>query len=147
MKFHGEKSPPPGGSEFIIRKYHREILSLNTSLPAKRRSLKDILETRDYFVTLKNGTRHRFDPVEIEKLSDRVPWYLYPRTMLPIIIEYVDQGGKKVFRVAGDRWDRRIVEVLLRGEFSVEGVSVLEYGEVSRLLSLYKSLLTIIISM
>jgi uncharacterized protein (UPF0216 family) len=147
VKFQSDKGLPPGGSNFIIKKYQRDIVTFNTSLPAKRRSLKEILETRDYFIRLKNGTRHRLDPIEIDDLSNKIPWYLYPKTMLPIIIEYVDQGGKKVFKVSGDKWDRRIVEVLLKGEFSVDGVNVLEYSEVSRLLSLYKSLLTIIISM
>ncbi|MCE4614135.1 MAG: DUF61 family protein [Desulfurococcales archaeon] len=147
MKFKEEGSLPPGGSNFIIRKYQRDIVSLFNTTPRKRKSLKHILEEQDYTIELKDGTIHKLDKNEVIYAAENIPWYLHPRTLIPIVIEYAAVGDKRVFRVMGDKWDRRIVEVLLKGEFGVEGERILEYNEVAKLISLYKSLFTIILSL
>jgi uncharacterized protein (UPF0216 family) len=147
VKFRKDKSLPPGGSNFIIRKYQKDVISLFNTTPKERKSLKHIIEEHDYIVHLKDGSIHRLDRDEITQAAERIPWYLHPRALIPIIIEYTTIGDKRVFRVTGDKWDRRIVEVLLRGEFGVDGKSILEYREVAKLISLYKSLFTIILSL
>jgi len=147
VKFKDEESLPPGGSNFIIRKYQKDIVSLFNSTPRDRKSLKHILEKQDYTIELKDGTIHKLDKNEVSLAAQKIPWYLHPRTRVPIVIEYVSVGDRRIFRVLGDKWDRRIVEVLLKGEFGLDGKRVLEYIEVARLISLYKSLFTIILSL
>ncbi len=147
MKFKDEKSLPPGGSNFIIRKYQKDIVSLFNSTPRYRKSLKHILEKQDYTIELKDGTIHKLDKNEVSLAAQKIPWYLHLRTRIPIVIEYLSVGDRRIFRVSGDKWDRRIVEVLLKGEFGLDGKRVLEYNEVARLISLYKSLFTIILSL
>ena len=147
MKFRDGESLPPGGSNFVVRKYQRDIVSLFNAIPRERKSLKHVIDAQDYAVELRDGTIHRLDKNEVMLAAQKIPWYLHPRTRIPIIIEYSSMGDKRVFRVTGDKWDRRIVEVLLEGEFGLDGKRVLEYNEVARLISLYKSLFAIILSL
>ncbi len=144
--FKEKESPPHRGADLVYRKYREDLKFLSRNLPARRVTLKELLENSISGIELRDGGIHRLDPAELERMADTVPWYLHPVTRIPLIIEYTTVDEKRVFRVRGDRWDRRIVEVLLTGKFGVDGVEFLEYNDVARLVALYKSLILIILS-
>lgn len=96
------------------------------------------------FVKLQTGDVHEFDSSEVGEVLSRVPVYLWDLVKLPIILKYrrFDDGTCEV-RVEGDVWQKRLVEILLKGSMSSTGIEKLDSESFRALLSRYKTLIFI----
>ena len=130
----------------IEKRYREELRRLSSYWPAEEVTLEDLARGRQW-VTLQSGERHFFSGEEVEKLLSRVPFYFHRHMRVPVRLRYVrDRSGGR-YVVLGDAWQRRLVEILLRGEYSFEGLSVLSVSDFMRLVGEYRSLVFVSVTL
>lgn len=124
----------------IEARLREERRRLTSSLPSERLSLMD-LKAGKRAVKLLSGELHELDGEEVERLLSLAPPYIWLNTHVPITLKYskLDDGSVRI-TVEGDLWQRRLVELMLRGSFGVEGISEISVEEFRGLLSRYKTL-------
>lgn len=113
---------------------------LSSSLPAERLSLSDLAAGRRT-LRLLSGEPHELDNGEVKKVLEAAPPYLWPSTTVPITLKYskLEDGSVRI-SVEGDIWQRRLVELLLRGRFGAEGMAEISLEEFRRLIASYRTL-------
>lgn len=122
-----------------------EARSLSGFLPAERRTMQELMEADRPYVPLRNGGVHTIDKAELHEACRVIPWYFRRLIKLPIVLRKEEGGDWYV--VEGDLWDRRALELLLKGKLSSEGISTLSKDEVIVLMKKYRSLLMVTISL
>lgn len=133
--------PSERQKRLVTSKYRREVSKLQSYWPASFITLEEAMSSNKPGIPLLDGTFHEFDPEHIKGMAREIPKILWPLINLPILLHYErDSTGRTLFRVAGDSWQRRAVALLLTGELTADGKSVLEASEALELLSKYRSL-------
>ncbi len=126
--------------ERVARRYREEVRKLQAYWPAESVTVAEAAAGRKR-VRLHSGDTHFFDDSEVEDVASRVPVYMRELARLPILFMYHrDRSGAR-YLVLGDQWQRRLVEILLRGEFSYDGVRELRVSEFIELARRYRSLI------
>ncbi len=88
-----------GEDEFERKMSLRFIQTLNLHLPAKKRTLKELLLENKPRVKTRDNKTHFFDKKELEKLASLIPEEEYGRLRLPIFLEMsasMERGAVKV---------------------------------------------------
>ncbi len=101
--------------------YNYLIRSLRSSLPAERRSIREMLESKNYSVRLQDGSLHTIDPDELKLAVSIIPRYMVDRVRLPLVIGKV--SGSVYFRLIN--CSKEEYEFVLR----LAGRSRVEYTE------------------
>ena len=77
------------------------IQTLNRHLPAKRKTLKELLgEDRPNIKSL-DGSTHSFDKKELEKIAAIIPEWEYDKLRLPIYLEMCSSMERGTIKVSG----------------------------------------------
>ena len=77
------------------------IQTLNRHLPAKRRTLKELLgEDRPNIKNL-DGSTHSFDKKELEKIASIIPEWEYDKLRLPIYLEMSSSMERGTIKISG----------------------------------------------
>ncbi len=134
-------------SDLIRQKYLDSARKLRSSLPAEAVTLYEASKGR-LSVRLQSGELHHMDKSEVERLLNAVPPYFWKLVKIPVVLRYEKPGGKGPARyvVLGGPWQRRLVEIMLRGDFSERGVEALTVSDFQRIAGKYSSLLFVSIS-
>jgi uncharacterized protein (UPF0216 family) len=91
----------------------REIRNLNTHLPKQRRTLTDLLKTKDPTIEAMDGSSILLKTSELDALAKEVPTEYHDRLKLPILILRRMELGRSVYTVSGDRIEEFTVQKLL----------------------------------
>ncbi|MEJ2774986.1 DUF61 family protein [Sulfolobaceae archaeon RB850M] len=103
-------------------------------------TIKEALEGKNY-VTISGSYKHYFDKTELEKLSSKIPIYMWGLVRIPFVIVKTLNVGE--YLINGSDWDKKAINILLnKQEFSV----CLYTGDVERLIKEFKSLIFITLS-
>ena len=125
----------------ILSKYRSDIATLAGYMPSKQITLAE-LNSGVRRITLASGLEHEIDDSEASRLLSEVPYYFWDLMKIPIIFYYIRwNDGSVSYRVQGDVWQRRLVEILLTGDYSSTGISEITSEEFRKLLKSYKSLI------
>ncbi|MEM4681451.1 MAG: DUF61 family protein, partial [Acidilobaceae archaeon] len=85
-----------------------------------------------------------FEEKEIRNVLSKVPPYVWDLVKLPIILRYKRfEDGTYEIKVEGDVWQKRLVELLLKGQMTSKGMEKLDYESFRALLSEYRTLIFI----
>lgn len=138
---------PKGLEKRVIAKYRRDAARLSTLLPESTLTIEDLSRgIRE--VKLYSGDTHVIDDEEARRLVEKVPPYFWQLMRVPIVFKYVRyQDGTRRYIVMGDSWQRRLVEILLTGDYSSDGLAELEIDEFATLLSRYKTIIFVTVSL
>jgi len=130
----------------VERKYRDDLRRLSHYWPAEEVTIEELSRGRRW-VRLHSGDRHLFADDEVDRLLERVPFYFHRLMSVPITLRYVrdSTGGRYV--VLGGPWQRRLVEILLRGDYSYDGVGELRVSEFMKLNREYRSLIFVSVSL
>lgn len=125
----------------LIAKYYKDINRLRYTQAAERPTLRDLLARDPPIIELQDGTMHEVDRAQLERLSKIIPRYLWGLVRLPFTIQLTRyEDGTRVYVVAGDSWQRRAVELIVKGRMSPDGVERLEPEEFRLLLGVAGSM-------
>ncbi len=125
----------------IVARYYYEISRMKFTMAAESVTLKELLSREPPTILLHDGTLHEVDRDQLARLAGIIPRYLWDLVKLPIIIRLTRyEDGTRVYAVAGDAWQRRAVELIVRGKMSPDGLERLEPEEFRRLLRVAGSL-------
>jgi len=131
----------------LVARYYRDLSRLRASQAAERPTLRELLAREPPTLRLQDGTVHEVDRRQLEALARRIPPYLWDLVRLPFQVTLTRyEDGARVYTVAGDVWQRRAVELLLRGTMSPRGAERLEPEEFSELLRIAGSLVFTILA-
>ena len=89
------------------------IQTLNRPLPAKRRTLKELLLEEKPSIKNLDGSTHSFDKKELEKLASMVPEWEHDRLRLPIYLEMSSSMERGTIRISG-RIECRVINRILQ---------------------------------
>ena len=77
------------------------LRTLNRHLPAKRKTLKELLlEERPNIKNL-DGSTHSFDKKELEKIASMIPEYEHEKLRLPIYLEMSSSMERGTIKISG----------------------------------------------
>lgn len=94
----------------------RFIQILNRHLPAKRRTLRELMMEEIPSVKNHDGSIHTFDKKELEKLASIIPGWEHNRLRLPIYLEMSSSMERGTIRIS-DRIECRVISrILQKGE-------------------------------
>jgi len=91
----------------------RELRKLNTHLPKQRRSLRELLKSKDPTVDAVDGSSIVLKTNELEELARIVPPEIQDSLKIPIIVIRRMELGKSVYTVAGGRLEEFTVKRIL----------------------------------
>jgi len=92
----------------------REVRRLNDHLPKQRKSLKDLLETKnDTMIDAVDGTKLLLRRTELEAVSVIVPVEYHERLRIPFIILRRMELGKSIFTVVGNQLEAFTIRKIL----------------------------------
>ena len=134
-----------GTARAFERKYRDELRRLSLYWPAESVSLEEALAGR-LEIRLHSGALHRLSREEVERLAGLAPSFIHSKLMLPLLLRYQLIGTVSYYIVLGDRWQRRLAELMLRGRYSYEGLERLRVGEFQRIIARYPSLVFVSLS-
>jgi uncharacterized protein (UPF0216 family) len=98
-------------------------------------------------ILLASNELHEFDNEEIKEVLQIVPQYFWKFIKLPLLFRYnKDSEGRSWYNVLGDLWQRRFVEILLTGQYSLDGIEELDVEMFLKILKKYKSLIFVSIA-
>jgi uncharacterized protein (UPF0216 family) len=121
--------------EAIMARYYRDINRLRYTQAAERPTLKELLARDPPIIELQDGSMHDVDRDQLERLSRIIPRYLWGLVRLPFTIQLTRyEDGTRVYAVSGDVWQKRAVELIVRGRMSPDGAERLEPEEFRQLL-------------
>ncbi|MCE4618618.1 MAG: DUF61 family protein [Desulfurococcales archaeon] len=124
---------------YVETRYREELRKLSSYWPAEYVTLQELSEGKTT-IRLQTGGSHTFSPDEVSKLLETIPTYFHKLMRVPITLRYERIGGVSQYKVLGDQWQRRLVELLLTEKYSYQGKDVLSVNEFIQLLKKYKSL-------
>ena len=88
------------------------IETMNSHLPRKRVSLKELLLMDSPHVECRDGSKHYFEDDELKFISGIIPEYMHERFFLPIILEMTTYMGSTVV-VVRDRLHQEVIRAIL----------------------------------
>jgi uncharacterized protein (UPF0216 family) len=128
--------------KILVEKLKKDIGNLRAYWPKDFITLADIIKESNAHITLVSGELHEVDKDQLRKLLDKIPEYLWDLIKVPFTFRYEkDKDGRSWYRVVGDRWQRRALEILLYGKISSEGLEKLNVEEFRKLVTEYNSLI------
>ncbi|MEB3860888.1 MAG: DUF61 family protein [Desulfurococcales archaeon] len=131
----------------IIAKYRRDAARLSALLPQSRLTIED-LNRGERRIQLYSGDEHIIDDEEARKIISLVPPYFWRLMSVPIILKYIKYSdGTRKYLVMGDIWQKRLVEILVTGDYTSQGLEELEVEDFTRLLSKYKTIIFVTITL
>ncbi len=134
-------------AKIVRQEYLRSTRMLQASLPAESVSLYEASKGR-LTVKLHSGEVHVMDEGEVRKLLEVVPPYFWKLVKIPVLLRYEKPGGgPSQYTVMGDSWQRRLVEIMLIGDFSESGLDALTVSDFKKIASKYPSLIFVSISL
>ncbi len=92
----------------------RFLQTLNRHLPAKRKTLKELLSENKPFIKNQDGSTHHFDKKELEKLASMIPEEDYGALRLPIYLEMSSSMERGTIKISG-RLECIIVNRIVHG--------------------------------
>ncbi|ACP55218.1 DUF61 family protein [Saccharolobus islandicus] len=110
-----------------------------SSSPAEYVTIKDALEGK-LKIRLNNNFYHEIKKDEVERLSSKIPLYLWSLVKIPFIFIKSPDIGE--YFISGEQWNRKAISILLGREIS----NVILNVDVEKLLREYTSLIFIILS-
>jgi len=130
----------------IERKYVEDSRKLSLYWPAETITIYDLYAGRRS-IKLHSGDIHELDEAEVKRLLEAIPRYYWKLMRVPLMLRYhKEEDGTVKFIVEGGVWQARLVELLLAGRVSSEGLPHLSLSEFSRLIHYYKSLVFVTIT-
>ncbi len=90
----------------------RLIETMNSHLPKRRMSLKELLEMESPHIECRDGSLHYFEERELEFISRIIPAEEHERLFLPVILEMTTYMGSTVVFVR-DRLHQYVIRTLL----------------------------------
>ncbi|MCE4604334.1 MAG: DUF61 family protein [Aeropyrum sp.] len=147
MSLDGRVGKGRKGIRRLVESKYREAASrLSQNLPAEHVSLYEASRGR-LGVRLHSGDEHVMEPSEVESLLEITPPYFWKLAKIPIVLRYEKRAsGSARYVVQGDSWTRRLVELMVRGEYGPEGVRELSVSEFKKLIARYKTLFFVTLS-
>ncbi|ADL19720.1 hypothetical protein ASAC_1315 [Acidilobus saccharovorans 345-15] len=134
-----------GPARHITKVYTEEVRRLQASWPSKQVRLRELRDT-DYII-LNDGTSHEFDKDEVSRLLSQVPEYFWDFMTVPLLLYYIrTESGVAKYVVVGNRWQRRLAEIMLRGDYTAEGIGELSVDEFLVIIGKYRSLVFVSLS-
>lgn len=132
--------------KIVERKYMEDTRRLSLYWPAETITLYELHSGRRS-IRLQSGDLHELEKGEVEKLLEVVPKYYWKLMRVPLMLRYhKDEDGTVRFIVEGGIWQARLVELLVTGRVSSEGLTQLSLSEFSKLITSYKSLVFVTIT-
>ncbi|MCE4612826.1 MAG: DUF61 family protein [Desulfurococcales archaeon] len=124
----------------IEDKFRDDIKRLSLLWPSENVYIEEIAQGKTK-IQLHSGDYHEFDSVEVSRLLSSVPKYFWKIMKLPIVLRYEKhESGYSRCVVEGDVWQRRLVELLITGSVSSEGIKEVSLSQLRFLLSNYGSM-------
>ena len=131
---------PRRQARIIERRYLESARRLSTMIPGEQLSLQQ-LAAGARRVRLLNGEVHEISDDEASRLLEAVPQYFWRHMRVPIMLRYVKSGdGGSRYEVQGDVWQRRLVEIMLTGSYSVSGLSEISVSDFKKIVARYPSI-------
>lgn len=131
---------PRRQSRIIEKRYIESARRIASMLPSEQITLQDLANGVTK-IRLVNGVVHEISSEEARAILEAVPPYFWRHMKVPLTFRYVKTGdGSSRYEVQGDVWQRRLVEILLTGSYTVSGISELSVMEFKKLISRYSSL-------
>ena len=145
------------GCKFILESNDKSIKTLQKKILDKINETQklwpkesvNLIEISDgkTSVLLANNEYHEFDKEEIKTVLDTVPQYFWKFIKLPILLRYnKDSEGRSWYDVLGDVWQKRLVEILITGQYSYDGIQELDVEMFLKILKKFKSLIFVSVS-
>ncbi|MDM7275478.1 MAG: DUF61 family protein [Thermoprotei archaeon] len=126
--------------EAVEKKYREDSRRLALYWPAETITLLEAARGRKE-VRLHSGDAHVFDEEEVSRLLNLVPLYYWELMRLPIMLRYRRrEDGISEYVVEGGVWQRRLVELITKGDVTSEGAESLNVYEFASLIKSFKSL-------
>jgi len=126
--------------EVVERKYLEDSRRFSLYWPSETLTIHELSSGRR-FVRLHSGDLHEFDESEIGELLEAIPKYYWKLMRVPLMLRYHrEEDGSVKLIVEGDVWQARLVELLLTGNISSDGLQSLSINQFSKLVSKFKSL-------
>ena len=124
----------------IEDRFKDDIKRLSLLWPSEQVYIDEVARGRTK-VQLHSGDYHEFDSNEVSRLLSSVPKYFWKIMKVPIVLRYEKQeSGYSRCIVEGDVWQRRLVELLVTGSVSSEGLREVSLSQFRYLLSNYGSM-------
>lgn len=90
----------------------KTIQTMNQHLPARRKSLADLLDEENPGIKGKDNTFFVMDRPELELISSSIPRFLWQRIRLPILIEMSPDLGSGTARIQGEIESEAVSKIL-----------------------------------
>lgn len=132
--------------KIVESKYREELRKLSSYWPAEYLTLKQLSEGKRR-IRLQTGGEHVFPDDEVSRLLSTIPPYFHELMKVPVTLRYERVGGVARYKVLGDHWQRRLVELMLSGKYSYHGREELSVEEFIKLLKRYKSLVFVSVTL
>ncbi|MEB3774896.1 MAG: DUF61 family protein [Desulfurococcales archaeon] len=138
---------PKGLEKKVIAAYRRDASRLRQLLPDEYLTLEDLYQGARR-IRLASGEIHELDPGEVERLLSEVPPYFWRLIKVPVVLRYTRYSdGSRRYVVSGDQWQKRLIEILLTGDYSSTGMEELDIQSFTRLLARYKTIIFVTITL
>jgi Protein of unknown function DUF61. len=108
--------------------------SIAGSMPSESFTIKEIVEGRRT-VRLKDGSVHEISQSDVDRVAQKIPSHLWGLVRLPFVV--LKTLGVGTYRIGGDKWAVRAINVLLERKGEEETLNSIE---VERLLKEFRSL-------
>ncbi|MGC9071759.1 MAG: DUF61 family protein [Acidilobus sp.] len=132
-------------SDRVRARWREEVRRIQSHWPAEQLTLEELKSRAS--ISLIDGTVHEMDPEEVARLLKIVPPYFRQFMKVPLLVGYVkEEDGTSRYVVMGDRWQRRLAELMVRGDYSADGIVELSVDDFVRLLMEFRSLVFISLS-
>jgi len=95
------------------------LQTLNRHLPAKRRSLKELLPEERPNIKNLDGSTHSFDKKELERIGSMIPEWEHEKLRLPIYLEMSSSMERGTIKVSG-RADCKVINRVLYEDEELE---------------------------
>lgn len=109
-----------------------EIDTANDHLPAKRVSLKEILQSGDYSYTTRGGEKSSFRIEEVEYLKALIPENLQDDVRLPLVILRRMDLGQGIFSISGGKVELFLVYGIIDDKEGIEWDDLVLWEPVER---------------
>ncbi len=103
------------------------LRTLNRHLPAKRKTLKELLPEERPNIKNLDGSIHSFDKKELERLASVIPEYEHDKLRLPIYLEMSSSMERGTIKISGRIECMVVNTVLHEGEKREEEESMIIY--------------------
>ncbi|BAN90847.1 DUF61 family protein [Aeropyrum camini] len=131
---------------YIETRYRETAKRLAQNIPRETVTLYEASRGR-VRITLYSGETHILDRAEVQSILEIAPPYFWKLARIPIVLRYEKTAsGVARYVVQGDSWQKRLVEIIVRGDYSPEGLGELTVSQFQKLVARYRSIFFVTIS-